>query len=109
MVLTFLVWSCGCDLVLGRLTVMPTSFTNTAVMMKKISRFRTKSSIGARSMPVSLSSWCCRWALRRMSVGELVSQQFGLDLRLLAEVERRVDARDGYREAAHGAHHRLRH
>ena len=36
----------------GRLTLIPTSFRNTAVMMKKISRLRTKSSIGARSMPV---------------------------------------------------------
>ena len=43
---------------LGRLTVRPISLTNTAVMMKKISRFSTKSSIGARSMPVS--SLCTR-------------------------------------------------
>ncbi len=38
----------------GRLTSSPTSLTNTAVMMKKISRLTTKSSIGARSMPVVL-------------------------------------------------------
>src|SRR6187549_448766 len=38
------------------LTVMPASLMKDVVMMKKISRFRTKSSIGARSMPVSSDS-----------------------------------------------------
>src|SRR6185503_11047017 len=44
--------SCGCSNDVGRLTSRPASLTKTAVMMKKISRFVTKSSIGARSMPV---------------------------------------------------------
>src|SRR5262249_1098293 len=43
------------------LTVMPASLTNEVVMMKKMSRLSTKSSIGARSMPVSsLSASECR-------------------------------------------------
>ena len=64
----------------GRLTVMPISLTNTAVMMKKISRFRTKSSIGARSMPVSsLVLADAAWSLRqlRMSVREPVGEPLG--------------------------------
>ena len=44
----------------GLLTVTPACFTKTAVMMKKMSRFTTKSSIGARSMPCDqeLKSTC---------------------------------------------------
>jgi hypothetical protein len=40
-----------CSKLVGRFTLSPYSFTNTAVMMKKIRRLITKSSIGARSMP----------------------------------------------------------
>ena len=57
---------------LGRLTVRPTSLTNTAVMMKKISRFSTKSSIGARSMPVS--SDACWLSSSRMASDAVVSR-----------------------------------
>ena len=50
----------------ARVTVTPGSFTKEVVMMKKISRFSTKSSIGARSMPVA-SSWskCLRSRIAR--------------------------------------------
>src|SRR4029450_4268746 len=47
----------------GLSTCMPVSFTNEVVMMKKISRFITKSSIGARSMPVSSDSGACCCAI----------------------------------------------
>jgi hypothetical protein len=40
----------------ARLTSTPGSFTKDVVMMKKIKRFSTKSSIGARSIPVSPDS-----------------------------------------------------
>ena len=39
----------------------------TAVMMKKISRLMTKSSIGARSMPWDDSPWSCTRRLKRMA------------------------------------------
>ena len=39
----------------GLITLMPASRTKDVVMMKKISRLRTKSSIGARSMPCLLA------------------------------------------------------
>ena len=42
----------------GLKTVMPASLMNDVVMMKKISRLIVKSSIGARSMPVSSRFWC---------------------------------------------------
>ena len=70
----------------GRLTVMPISFTNTAVMMKKMSRFMTKSSIGARSMPVVVARVP---GLRERSVAvvawlvsELVGQALGFEANL---------------------------
>ena len=43
-----------------RSTTIAASLVKTAVMMKKISRLVTKSSIGARSMPVSSVSGACR-------------------------------------------------
>jgi len=49
----------GASTLVGRRTVTADSFRNTAVMMKKMRRLMTKSSIGARSMPCSplSSSW----------------------------------------------------
>src|SRR5262249_2294129 len=46
----------------GRPTTIPASFTNEVVMMKKIKRFSTKSSIGARSMPWGSVSGLWWWA-----------------------------------------------
>src|ERR1041385_6496818 len=88
----------SCVAALGRDTVMPTSLTNTAVMMKKMSRFRTKSSIGARSMPVVETSSVWRCLRRRMSVGESIREQLGLDLRARGEVVDRIQAGDRYRQ-----------
>src|SRR5688572_11010531 len=48
------VWAVGLN------TVMPASLMNDVVMMKKISRFVVKSSIGARSIPVSSVSGAWR-------------------------------------------------
>src|SRR5688572_5725431 len=92
----------------GRLTWIPSSFANTAVMMKKTSRFITKSSIGARSMPdVSCSAPETRRV--RMSELEVVREQFRLAARAAVEVVDRVEARDAHREARERADHRLGH
>src|SRR5262245_16976624 len=89
----------------GRLTSIPSSRVNTAVMMKKISRFRTKSSIGARSMPVVDSCALLAPRLRRISVLEAVRQQFGLAAGPVPEVVDGIDAGDAHREPRHGADH----
>src|SRR5687768_8179135 len=90
----------------GRLTSIPTSFANTAVMMKKINRFITKSSIGARSMPECETS---APETRRVFISELevVREQLGLAARAVVEVVDRVQARDADREARERADHRL--
>src|ERR1051326_727395 len=83
---------------------------NTAVMMKKISRFSTKSSIGARSTPW-LSSWRrWGWRRRRTSVDrEVVGEQLGLALRSRLEVVDGIEAGDAHRQAGHRADHRVGH
>src|SRR5262245_936536 len=92
----------------GRLTWIPSSFANTAVMMKKTSRFITKSSIGARSMPDDSFS---APETRRVRISELevVREQLGLAARAAVEVVHRVEARDADSEARERADHRLRH
>src|SRR5436190_1735553 len=92
----------------GRLTWIPTSFANTAVMMKNTSRFITKSSIGARSMP--------EWPLsapdtRRVFISELevIREQLGLAPRAVIEVVDRIEAGDAHGEAGQRADHRVRH
>src|SRR5215475_6182316 len=82
----------------GRLTSMPTSFANTAVMMKNTSRFITKSSIGARSMPEWLSA-APETRRRFISELEVVREQLGLAARAVVEVVDRVQARDAHRES----------
>src|SRR5258705_824559 len=91
----------------GRLTWMPTSFANTAVMMKKTSRFITKSSIGARSIPEWPTS---APDTRRVFISELevVREQLGLAARAVVEVVDRVQARDAHRESGERADHRVR-
>ena len=60
----------------------PDSFTNTAVMMKKISRLITKSSIGARSMPWDdfVAVRCAR-RVRMAQNSKLVREQLGFPAR----------------------------
>src|SRR3990172_1818906 len=89
----------------GRFTSRESSLVNTAVMMKKISRFNTKSSIGARSMPVDSSVSKCRRS--RISEGEPVGEELGLPPGPRLEVEDRVEPRDADGEARHGAEHRV--
>src|SRR5262245_42387865 len=91
----------------GRLTSMPTSFANTAVMMKNTKRFITKSSIGARSIPEWLPS---APDTRRVFISELevVREQLGLAARAVVEVVDRVQADDAHREAGECADHRVR-
>src|SRR6185436_3468510 len=91
----------------GRDTSIPTSFANTAVMMKNTSRFITKSSIGARSIPEWLPS---APETRRVLISELelVREQLGLAARAMVEVVDRVQAGDAHREACERADHRLR-
>src|SRR4029450_8537137 len=86
----------------GRLTVIPASFANTAVMMKKTSRFITKSSIGARSIPEWLPS---APETRRVFISELevVGEQLGLAARAVVEVVDGVEGGDGHRESGRGA------
>src|SRR5690606_24634857 len=102
--------SCGSSKPVGRFTMSPASFTNTAVMMKKISRLITKSSIGARSMPCD--PWCpdsdCRLT-RMTSEAELVRQQLGLPNRARTEMVGRPQPGDADRESGHRADHRLGH
>src|SRR4051812_22535194 len=93
----------------GRETVMPTSLMNTAVMMKKMRRFRTKSSIGARSMPVVETSSLWRCLRRRMSVGEAIRQELGLELGARVEVVDGIQAGDRHRQSHQRAGHCLRH
>src|SRR2546421_12957627 len=100
---------CDASAPLGRFTISPSSLMKTAVMMKKISRFSTKSSIGARSMPW-LSSWRrWMWRRRRTSVDrEVVGEQLGLALGPRLEVVHRVEPGDAHRQAGQRADHRVR-
>src|SRR5262245_56522922 len=88
----------------GRFTTRPSSFTKTAVMMKKISRLRTKSSIGARSMPW-LSPTCFMCLRSRISEVELIREKLGFPLRAQLEVVHRVQARDAHGQPAERADH----
>src|SRR5262245_43878718 len=88
----------------GRFTLRPSSRTNTAVMMKKISRLRTKSSIGARSMPW-LSPVCFACLRSRISEREPVGEKLGLPLRAQRVVVHRVQARDADGETGERADH----
>src|SRR5262245_46623406 len=81
------------------------SLLKTAVMMKKISRLRTKSSIGARSMPVVSSEWKCRRS--RISEPQLVREPLGLAPGARSEVEDGVEAGDADGEAGERADHRV--
>src|SRR4029453_15447170 len=78
----------------GRETRIPTSFANTAVMMKNTSRFITKSSIGARSMPEWLPSSPDTRRRVLISELELVREQLRLAARAVVEVVDRVQAGD---------------
>ena len=91
-----------------RLTASPNSLAKTAVMMKKISRFITKSSIGARSIPVA-SPRTLRLCRRiRISVLEDVREHLRLPTRARLEVVDGVEARDADRESGQRADHRVR-
>src|SRR5690606_17489649 len=91
----------------------PDSFTKTAVMMKKISRLMTKSSIGAKSMPCDPSCPSdTRLARRMVSIpleAQLIRQQLRFPRGARAEVVHGPQAGDADREAGHRADHRLRH
>jgi hypothetical protein len=63
MTMLLIVFTAADSTVLGLPTSMPACFTKTAVMMKKMSRFTTKSSIGARSMPCDSAAKCPRDAV----------------------------------------------
>src|SRR5262245_44566418 len=89
----------------GRFTKIYSSLVKTAVMMKKISRFSTKSSIGARSMPVDSSVSKCRRS--RISEREPVGEELRLPPGPRLEVEDRVEPRDADGETRHRAEHRV--
>src|SRR5262245_30351752 len=91
----------------GRLMLRPNSLVKTAVMMKKISRFITKSSIGARSMPVVSPGRLRLWRRIRISELERVGEELGLPARARFEVEDRIEAGDADCQAGQGADHRV--
>src|SRR5215467_10451942 len=101
-------FSGGVSKLVGRFTVSPDSFTNTAVMMKKISRLITKSSIGARSMPCA-PSWPSSEARRLRSriwlETQLIGEQLGLADCARLEVVDRKQTGDADGEARHRADH----
>src|SRR5262245_8758381 len=101
-------WVCTCS-PCGRFTISATSLAKTAVMMKKISRLRTKSSIGARSMPWDSSRSKCRRRRMGTSVAEPVGEQLRFALSAVLEVERRVQAGDAHGQARQRADHGVGH
>src|SRR5262249_14513821 len=73
----------------------------------KMSRFITKSSMGARSMPVVSPLRLRLWRRIRISELEVVGQELGLAACAGLEVEDGVEAGDADREARHRADHRV--
>src|SRR4051812_49429855 len=104
-------FSGGVSKLVGRFTWRPDSLTNTAVMMKKIRRLTTKSSIGARSMPVEPSwPWSAerRFRSRMYLETQLIGEQLGLPRSSVLEIGHRIQTRDADREARHRTDHRGR-